>query len=188
MGQAISIIPILGSLLAAAVGGGLVILSNFISDVRRQRKEDKDKMDREEPLLVGLDTIRDFIGIRLLEWREDEANLYPLFSLNSARKYLEKLIEKASIDSAIILANATAIGLKLDAVLEIVEGASEASQDESHMAKLTEEMRSLFILVAELELLLADFGKIEDIVFSDKSERGIEKMLGEIRSRRWPQR
>lgn len=107
-------------LFGTLVGGGLVLLGGWLTDRRRDRKEEDLRGQREKALFTGMFAVRNFILGRINEWSDgkDTARLEPL---RTAQAYVHRLIDKAPGESQSLMISIVEIGLSIDALLATLD-------------------------------------------------------------------
>lgn len=116
----VELIKMAQSLLAALIGGCLVLLGGWLSDRRKNRAEDIARERRQRALLTGMFAVRNHIATRLTEW-QDDGLLSRLEPLRTAQAYVHRMIDKTPGESEILMITVIEIGLKLDALLATLD-------------------------------------------------------------------
>ena len=116
----VELIKMAQSLLAALIGGCLVLLGGWLADRRKNRAEDIARERRQRALLTGMFAVRNDIATRLTEW-QDDGLLSRLEPLRTAQAYVHRMIDKTPGESEILMITVIEIGLKLDALLATLD-------------------------------------------------------------------
>lgn len=110
------------SLLATLIGGGLVLLANWLSDRRKERAEKIARDQRERALLTGMFGVRNFVVETLNEYESDTGGvLSQLEPLRTAQAYVHRLMDHAPSESESLMIIVIELGLKLDALISTMD-------------------------------------------------------------------
>lgn len=109
-----------GSLVAAVLGGGLVILANWVTDRRKRRAEKDLQAQRERTLLTGMFAVRNHIVQRLNAF-DDSGRLSELHRLRTAQVYVRRFVEATPDGTEGLMIAVLEVGLKLDALLSTLD-------------------------------------------------------------------
>jgi len=112
----IELLRLCGSLAAAVVGGGLVILANWVADRRRRRAEEDLRAQRERTLLTGMFAVRNHIAERLNAF-DGTGRLSELHRLRTAQAYVQRFVEATPDGTEGLMIAVLEVGLKLDSLL-----------------------------------------------------------------------
>lgn len=118
----IELLRLCGSLVAAVVGGGLVILANWVTDRRKRRAEEDLRGQRERTLLTGMFAVRNHIAERLNAFG-DSGRLSELYRLRTAQAYVQRFVEATPDGTEALMIAVLEVGLKLDALLSSLDRA-----------------------------------------------------------------
>lgn len=116
-----AVVGLLSTLFATVVGGVLVILTNYISERRIQRREEQALSDRNAALMTALFVIRNFILEALNNSDEDMSLSQSVSGLKAAQINLNSVIEKSPPEVQYVMATCFGISLRLADLITAVE-------------------------------------------------------------------
>lgn len=120
-----SLAPAIVPLASAAVGGLIVVGRDVVVELlaeRRQRTAEYQNRSREDAaILTGAFAIRNFIGEQINAYDDGNADGVDLQSLKAAQDSLQRLIDKASPNTELLMLSLFEVQLRLTDLLGVLE-------------------------------------------------------------------
>jgi len=167
-------------MLGAMIGASAVLVAGILADRRKTKQENFSAELREKTLLTGMHTIRNYIAICLKE-HSAHGRTSALRPLRSAHRYVDKLIDKTPPHGEALLMSVIEIGLKLDALLSLIDRRADepALQDQvAFAAAVTNAADELagsleqFAIVAHSSLNFLSEEDLAAIIQSSSAQKG----------------